>query len=51
MKVKALIRFKDLKENIERQIGDEFVISKERYDEILTNGGEWIKEVEDKKGK
>lgn len=34
MKVKALVNFKDNKENIRRKAGDEFIVSKERFAEI-----------------
>lgn len=57
MKVEALIEFNDYKENVTRRIGEEFVISKERFDEItLTsknygNGKPWIKTIEEPKQK
>jgi hypothetical protein len=35
MKVKTLIEFKDLKENKMRKVGDEFIVSKARFQEIL----------------
>jgi len=44
MKVRALIRFNDLKENIVREVGDEFIVSKERF-EIITALGPIIREV------
>ena len=44
MKVRVLERFKDLKENVMREIGDEFIVSKSRYEEILT-AGDLIEEV------
>lgn len=35
MKVKTLIAFHDLKEDKDRKIGDVFICSKQRYQEIL----------------
>lgn len=48
MKVKALIKFKDLKEDKIREIGEEFIISKERYEEIL-KVGVLVEEIEEPK--
>lgn len=48
MKVRVLERFKDLKENVMREIGDEFIVSKSRYEEILT-AGDLIEEVKEEK--
>lgn len=48
MKVRVLIKFNDLKENVVREIGDEFIVSKSRYDEILT-AGDLIEEVKEEK--
>lgn len=48
MKVRALIKFKDLKEDKIREIGDEFIISKERYEEIL-KVGVLVEEIEEPK--
>lgn len=46
MKVKALIQFIDKKENTTREVGDEFVVSKERFEEIIEKGGaHWVEEV------
>lgn len=36
MKVKTLIRFTDLKENVIREVGDEFEVNKKRLGEILS---------------
>lgn len=46
MKVRTLIRFSDLKENIVREVGDEFIVSKERF-EILSALGPIICEVKE----
>ena len=48
MKARTLIRFTDLKEDKVREIGEEFVLSKERFDEILSKG-RLIEEVEEVK--
>ncbi len=48
MKVRALIKFKDLKEDKIREIGEEFIISKERYEEIL-KVGVFVEEIEEPK--
>lgn len=34
MKVKALVNFKDNKENVRRKAGEEFIVSKDRFAEI-----------------
>lgn len=47
MKVITLVKFKDLKENVIREKGDEFIVSKSRYNEIL-KVGKFVEEVEDK---
>ena len=50
MKIKALRRFQDYKENVVREVGDEFEVTEERYNEIV-NGltkfgeGDWVVEV------
>lgn len=38
MKVTTIVKFKDLKENVMREIGDEFEVSEARYREILDVG-------------
>lgn len=48
MKVRALVKFNDLKENVVREIGDEFIVSESRYDEIK-KAGRFVEAVEDKK--
>lgn len=52
MKVRVLERFKDLKENVMREVGDEFIVSKSRYEEILTAGNlveEVVEEAKEEK--
>lgn len=44
MKVKTLVRFIDKKEGVTREIGDEFTVSKARYNEIL-KVGPFVEEV------
>ena len=52
MKIKALIQFIDKKENITREIGDEFIVSKERFEEIIEKGGaHWVEEVTEEPNK
>lgn len=50
MKVRALKRFFDLKENELREIKDEFIVNKERAEELTASPSPWVKEIkEDKK--
>lgn len=46
MKVKTIVRFKDLKEDKIREIGETFIISKKRADEILKKGA-YIEEIKE----
>lgn len=48
MRVKAIFKFFDLKENKLRLIGDEFEVSDLRFDEILNKGGNWVEKIEKK---
>lgn len=56
MKIKALRRFQDYKENVVREIGDEFEVTEERYNEIV-NGlakfgeGDWVDVIISETGK
>lgn len=61
MKVKVLKQFRDKKEEADRKVGDEFIVSKERFEEInSTWAGKLVEEIkeenlkkdvkEDKKG-
>ena len=43
MKVETAVKFRDLKENRIREIGEQFTVSKERYQELKSRG--FIKEV------
>ena len=45
VKVKAIIKFTDLEEGVERKIGDEFICTKERADYLVANKGAEIIEV------
>lgn len=49
MKVKALKRFFDLKENELRKPNDEFIVNKERAEELTAPSSSWVKEVKEKK--
>ena len=46
MRVITKVKFKDLKDKKTREIGEEFVVSKERYDEIL-KVGKFVEEVKE----
>lgn len=48
MKVKTLVKFRDLKEGVTREIGEEFVCSKARFAEIL-KVGPFVEEVKAEK--
>lgn len=41
MKIKALRKFRDIKENVIRNKNDEFIVSKDRYKELVNNLNEW----------
>lgn len=50
MKIRVLKPFNDYKENVKREIGDEFIVSKTRFKEIQEGlkqfgAGPWIEEV------
>lgn len=53
MKIKVLKEFKDLAENKLRKVGDEFEVTKERFEEIDTKLREkykdvkWVEEVKE----
>lgn len=50
VKVRAIMSFRDLEENTARQIGDEFVVSKERADYLIEHKGvELVEVIEEKK--
>ena len=46
-KVRAIIIFDDYLEGVTRYIGDIFEVTDERYNEIITKGGNWVEVVED----
>lgn len=46
MKVKVVRKFNDLKENTTREIGDEFIVSKSRFEEIQ-KAGDFVVEIEE----
>ena len=54
MKIKALKRFQDYKENVVREVGDEFEVTEERLEEIKVGlakfgEGDWVEVVEEPK--
>ncbi len=52
MKVKATIKFDDLQENVKREIGDIFEVSKERAEYLIShNAVEFVGIEEDKEAK
>ena len=48
MKVKTIAIFKDLKAKKLREVGEEFICSRERYEEILKKG-KFVEPVEERK--
>jgi hypothetical protein len=46
MKARTLERFTDLKEEKVREVGDEFVLTRERYEYIVSRG-KFIEEVQE----
>lgn len=48
MKVRTLVRFNDKKEGVTREVGDEFVVSKARFAEIVKVGS-FVEEVKAEK--
>lgn len=46
MKVKVVRKFNDLKENTTREIGDEFIVSKSRFEEIQ-KAGDFVVEIKE----
>lgn len=56
MKIKALKRFQDYKENVVREVGDEFEVTEERLEEIKTGlakfgEGDWVDVIISESGK
>ena len=45
MRVRTINSFYDLKEDVKREVGDEFNVSETRFDEIITKGGNWVKKI------
>lgn len=43
MKVETIVKFRDLKANKIREIGEQFIVSKERYEELERR--KFVKEV------
>ncbi len=52
MRVKTIVKFKDLKEKKLREVGEEFEVSKERFKEInSTKYGQLVEEIKEEKKK
>ena len=49
MKVKVLEKFKDLKEDVIRNPGDEFILNKKRFEEIDKKLPGFLEEIKEKK--
>ena len=52
MKIRALRRFEDYKEDVIREVGDEFEVTKARFEEIKKGlakfgEGDWVGEVKE----
>lgn len=45
MRVRTINSFYDLKEDVKREVGDEFDVSETRFNEIITKGGNWVEEI------
>lgn len=45
MKVKVLVEFYDLKEDVLRSEGETFEVSESRFDEIIKRGGSFIEKI------
>lgn len=45
MRVRTINSFYDLKEDVKREVGDEFNVSETRFNEITTKGGNWVEEI------
>lgn len=53
MKIRVLKDFRDLKEDLDRKVGEEFIVNKERFEELNTKlqkfgKGPWVEEVKEK---
>lgn len=45
MRVRTINSFYDLKEDVKREVGDEFNVSETRFNEIITKGGNWVEKI------
>ena len=45
MRVRTINSFYDLKEDVKREVGDEFNVSETRFNEIIKKGGNWVEKV------
>ena len=53
MKIRVLKDFRDLKEDLDRKVGEEFIVNKERFEELNIKlqkfgKGPWVEEVKEK---
>lgn len=48
MRVRTINSFYDLKEDVKREVGDEFNVSETRFNEIITKGGNWVEKITQK---
>lgn len=50
MKVKTLVQFKDLKDKTTRKVNEEFIVNKDRFEEInSTKYGKLVEEIKEEK--
>ena len=49
MKAKVLKKFRDLKEDVIRNAGDEFTLTKDRFEEINKKLPEYLEEIKETK--
>lgn len=45
MRVRTINSFYDLKDDVKREVGDEFNVSETRFNEIITKGGNWVEKI------
>lgn len=50
MKVKTLVEFKDLKDKTTRKVNEEFIVNKDRFEELnSTKYGKLVEEIKEEK--
>lgn len=45
MRIRTINSFYDLKEDVKREVGDEFNVSETWFNEIITKGGNWVEKI------